>query len=389
MSEKINCRHCGASVHIIKKHLEQAHPDLSLAAYQSLYPGAPLLSDEALSLLKQKAAQGATQPPAQAATVAANYSGAAAYSSEKKAFHEIFNLGEIKAAMSNASGKPIPITVLSGVGSPDMVPEVDEQYVFDIDELKNAMLAIELKKPLYVYGHKGSGKTEMLEQIAARTGRPMVRVQHTMNTEESHVVGQWAVKNGETVFHLGPLAMAMVNGWLYLADEYDFALPSMTSVYQAVLEGKPLYIKEAPPELRLIKPHPNFRFAATGNTNGSGDETGLYQGTNVQNSANYDRFGVVIAKTYLVKEIEIKIIRGRTGIKEEDAKRMVEFANLVRTAFHDGKISDTVSPRTLINATQIGVARGSFRQGLTLSFTNKLSSIDRKVVEDIAQRVFA
>lgn len=49
----------------------------------------------------------------------------------------------------------------------------------------------------------------------------------------------------------------MKHGWMYLADEYDFAQPNVLSVYQAVLEGKPLYIKEADAANRVIKPHPN------------------------------------------------------------------------------------------------------------------------------------
>jgi cobaltochelatase CobS len=389
---KITCKLCGAQVHVMKKHLQDHHQNVSLADYEAQFPGEPTLSPRAQKLMEEelKKRQGAAAPAAPApAAVSATYTGLAAYKAEKKALHEVFALGNVKAAMSSTSNNPIPITVLKDVGAPDMVPKTDDGYVFDIDELKNVMLAMELNIPTYVYGHKGAGKSELFEQIAGRTGRPAIRLQHTINTEEVHIVGQWIVKEGETVFNLGPLPQAMMNGWVYIADEYDFALPSVTSVYQAVLEGKPLYIKDAPHELRLIKPHPNFRFCATGNTNGSGDETGLYQGTNVQNSANYDRFGMMIHKQYMPKQAEEKIIRNRVGLAADDAKRMVEFATLVRTAYSDGKISDTISPRALINAGRIGVARASFRQGLSLAFINKLSSVDRKVVDDIAQRVFA
>lgn len=157
---------------------------------------------------------------------------------------------------------------------------------------------------------------------------------------------------------------------------------------KAVLEGKPLIIKEADSANRIIKPHPNFRFVATGNTNGSGDETGLYQGTNLQNSANYDRFGMVVNKQYLNKKNESIILQKKVGLVSADADKMAEFAALVRESYDGGKISDTISPRTLIYAATIGIARGNFHQGLQCSFINKLTAVDRETCSGLAQRIF-
>lgn len=392
MSDKIKCELCNAEVHAVQMHLKNDHPGVTIEDYIRDYPDAPLMSELAKAKLAEKRAAkapAAEEPKLEmAGTAAASVStlvpkGAVV----KKAFHEVFALGSAKAARSS-KGDPIPISVIGNPDTPDMVPISSDDYVYDIDELKNVILAVELNIPCYVWGHKGSGKSELFEQIAARTGRGFMRVQHTVNTEESHIVGQWTVKDGHTVFELGPLPLAMINGWTYCADEYDFALPSVLSVYQAVLEGKALVIKEADAANRIIKPHPNFRFVATGNTNGSGDETGLYQGTNIQNSANYDRFGMVIHKQYMKKAAESLILQNRVGLVKEDADKMVEFAGLVREAYDGAKISDVVSPRTLIYAAKIGVKRGSFRQGITLSFINKLSKVDREVVDGLAQRIF-
>ncbi|MPQ56339.1 MoxR family ATPase [Duganella sp. FT27W] len=398
---KIECKLCGAQVHVMQKHLLDNHPEYTPASYQEEFPGAPMLSD----LAKQKVAESNAAKAAAAAQQAQNDAGqvhmaasaapAASVASVvprgtivKKPLHEVFDLGAAKAALS-AKGTPIPISVLTAHDHQDMVPEVSSIYVYDINELKNVILGLECSIPVYVHGHKGTGKSELLAQVAARTNRPQIRVQHTANTEESHIVGQWTVKGGETVFALGPLAEAMKHGWIYCADEYDFGMPSVLAVYQPVLEGKALVIKEAPPELRIIKPHRDFRFVATGNTNGSGDETGLYQGTLIQNSANYDRFGMVIHKKYMDKKAEVRILMGRCGLTEKDAEKMVEFATTVREAYDGAKLSDTISPRTMIYASEIGVKRGSFREGLALSFLNKLTTVDREVADGLAQRIFS
>ena len=104
------------------------------------------------------------------------------------------------------------------------------------------LMAIELNMPLLVFGHKGTGKTTDLLQIAARTGRRVMRVQHTGNTEESHITGQYVVRGGDLHFQMGVLAVAMQRGLMYIADEYDFARPEVLAVYQPVLEGEPLVI---------------------------------------------------------------------------------------------------------------------------------------------------
>jgi cobaltochelatase CobS len=390
MTDKITCQLCNAQIYSVQLHLKNDHPEETLKGYIAKFPEAPLMSEMAKQKLAEKRAVKAVSEERMlemAGTAASVTKLIPSGSVIKKALHEVFNLGNVKAAKSS-KGDPILISVITSGDFPDMVPAASDDYVYDIDELKNVILALELNIPCYVWGHKGSGKSELFEQIAARTGREFMRVQHTVNTEESHIVGQWTVKGGHTVFELGPLPLAMINGWMYSADEYDFMLPSVSSVYQAVLEGKPLMIKEADAANRIIKPHPNFRFVATGNTNGSGDETGLYQGTNIQNAANYDRFGMVIHKQYMKKAAESQILQNRVGLVKEDADKMVEFAGLVREAYDGAKISDVISPRTLIYAAKIGVKRGSFRQGITLSFINKLSKIDREVCDGLAQRIF-
>jgi cobaltochelatase CobS len=181
----------------------------------------------------------------------------------------------------------------------------------------------------------------------------------------------------------------MKHGWVYCADEYDFGMPSVLAAYQPVMEGKPLIIKDAPPEWRVIEPHPNFRFVATGNTNGGGDETGLYQGTQIQNAANYSRFAVTKQVGYMDAKIEAAVVAGKSGIRMQEANQIVDYAQKIRTAFAGGQISNTVSPRELINAALFGVVTGgNWREGLALAFANRLSPTDREVCDQYAQRLF-
>jgi len=389
VDDKIVCQIDGAMVHSIQIYLKNNHPDWTMERYVREYPDAPVLSEYAKQLVARKAAEAATPAPAAPASIQANLT-TVALTTKNAVFHDLFELGNAPAAL-NAQGKPINVTTLEGHDDQSLVylPEIDKGFVFNIDLLKKVIVGFELNMPTYLWGFHGTGKTTILEQAAARTRRPFIRVQHTINMQESDILGQWTVRDGSTIFQLGPLPMAMINGWVYCADEYDFSMPSVLAVYQPVLEGKALLIKDAPPQYRKIEPNPNFRFTATGNTNGVGDETGLYQGTLVQNAANYSRFKITEEVEYMEAKIEESVVMGRAGIGRQDATRIVKFANEVRKMFREGKLTMTVSPRELITAALLGKAfGGNWPVGIELAFSNRLSRVDKRTVAEYMQRVF-
>ena len=384
---RFECKRCGARVHAIYIHLRDDHAnDMSVAEYQSTYPGTPIFSAVALARLEEgRIAKENAAKIAMTDTVSTDNCSAP----KTVMFHELFGLGKSAATMG-ASGNPIPIEVLAvNPETASMIPEIDRNYVFNLDVLKILLMGIGMKIPTYLWGHSGVGKTTMFEQLCARTNRPLFRAQHTANMEEEHIVGGWRLRDGHTHFELGPLPLAMKNGWIYLADEYDFARPEVSSVYQAVLEGKPLVIKEADPANRVIRPHPNFRIIATGNTNGQGDDSGLYAGTNLQNAANYERFGIVEQMPYMDAALESRLVAAQARIPIVDAQKLVDYANKIRTEFKGGRMGNPISPRSLIYAGQIGVAKQNYRIGLEKSYINRLTPTDREVASQLAQRVFA
>lgn len=379
----VKCLIDGVWVHSIAAYLPRAHPGVTVEQYQATYPDAGLKSAALIGAQARAADKAVTYDSAVLVKLPT------ATKSTKKPFADVFGLGGAPGA-KNKRGEPIMIDVL---GNPepewaDYVPDKDENYIHPIDVLKAVMMGCAMNKPVLLWGMHGTGKTSVIEQFCAETNRPIMRVQHTVSTEEAHVLGQYVVKNGSTVFEPGPLAICMRYGLYYLADEYDFALPSVISVYQPVLEGKRLIIKEAPPEWRVVKPHPNFRFGATGNTNGGGDETGLYQGTQMQNAASYSRFGITVEVPYMDEAQETGVVASQGGIHEPDARKLVQFAKHVRDSYYRGDIGVTVSPRELISAAQLGRALGGeWRQGLALAYTNRLNKVDKIAVLEVVQRI--
>ena len=310
--------------------------------------------------------------------------------------NKIFGV-RLGAATKNGKGEAIKLEVLEDRtdGTEQFLAAEDPNYVFPIDDAVSLAMALDgrVKMNALLWGLHGSGKSTLAEQVARRTNRPSVRVQHSVDTEASDIVGQWALEGDKTVFHYGPLARAMRDGLVYIADEYDFALPNVLAVYQAVLEGNPLFIKQAPEHMALVKPHKDFRFIATGNTNGSGDETGLYQGTQIQNAANYSRFGLSIKIDYQKPEAEKEIISKRVGaMPEADQNNLMEFVKLVRNGYEDKSITNTISTREIIAVARLAILRGregpNWDYAIKHAFTNRMSSVDSAAINAIAQRVF-
>ena len=402
--ETILCMIDNAKVHSIKIPLREKYPETwTLDKYKEKYPDAPLLSPKAARLIEERSkkgknkAIGSSTHDEQAKTVgffAKDLQRDGIVSSEltktQQHFHEVFQLGNAALAFTTG-GNPISISVFCGHTdiALDYLPTPNDNYVYDIDLLKDIIVGFEISAPIYLWGMHGTGKTTILQQAAARTGRPFVRVQHTMNMQESDVLGQWTVRDGSTYYQPGPLIMAMMNGWVYCADEYDFAMPAVAAVYQPVLEGQNLIVKDAPSHYRRIVPHPEFRFVATGNTNGTGDETGLYAGTQIMNAANFSRFEITREVKYMSAEHEMEILISQMKMMKDDARRFVEVANTVREAFSEGKISTTISTRELISSARLGIIfGGKWLKGLDLAFCSRLSRVDAETVKGLIQRVF-
>ena len=73
--------------------------------------------------------------------------------------------------------------------------------------------------PIFVTGLSGNGKTLMIEQVHAKLGRELIRVNITVETDEDDLLGGFRLINGETRFVPGPVIEAMERGCTLLLDE--------------------------------------------------------------------------------------------------------------------------------------------------------------------------
>ena len=255
---------------------------------------------------------------------------------------------------------------------------------------------------LFVTGPSGCGKSSTLREWCARTGTPCYQVTANGRLEFQDLVGRVALESDgkggtRTSFVYGPLAQAMKTGGLFLLDELDLLDPSVCAGLNGVLDGSGLMIPENAGE--YIAPHPAFRFAATGNSSGSGDSSGAYAGVMVQNMALMDRFTVVRAD-WLPRRRESALVASVPGgASGETLELMMNFAESIRAEQGPLGISKPLTTRSMRRWSAYIAAYGSrpaaalggrspVAAALMDAWASGLGEADAASVSETYQRVF-
>lgn len=299
------------------------------------------------------------------------------------------------------SGKPTGTKVMGYDRPSPFTPKINHNYVFHESSRDIIVWLIAPPSPLYVCGVSGSGKSSCINQLAARLNYPVFEVTGHNRLEFQDLAGHHTVQNGNMTFEYGPLALAMKYGGLFLLNELDLLEPSTATGLNGILDGQPLCIPENGGE--LIDPHPMFRFAATANTNGASDETGLYQGTLRMNMALMDRF-TVVEVSYPKPEAELQVLgKAAPNLPAQIREKMVELANEVRRLFMgengygSNSIEITFSTRTLLRwadltlryqpLVQQGIQPVSYALDRALGF--RATRETRAMLHELVQRIFS
>ena len=294
-------------------------------------------------------------------------------------------------------------TVVKGYEQPcAYTPAIDPEYVFQESSRDIIVWLLNLGEPLYVFSPVGCDKTSCIKQLAARLNYPVFEVTGHGRLEFSDLAGHLTVQHGNMTFQYGPLALAMRYGGICLVNEIDLTAPEVAAGLNSVLDGAPLCIAENGGE--LVTPHPMFRFVATANTNGGGDETGLYQGVQRQNLAFADRF-MLCEMGYPDSEVEKALLRKRfPTLPKTLCATMVKYANDVRKLFMGESSSSnlvnaievTFSTRSLLRWAELTVRfQPLAKQGiqpvtyaLDRALAYRASRETRAMLHELAQRHF-
>lgn len=235
-----------------------------------------------------------------------------------------------------------------------LVPRRDPLYV-PFGDFKDVEVILASKNffPLFVVGMSGNGKTFMIEQAASRTGRPLIRIQMSRETDEDDLIGGFRLVNGETKFIKGPAIRAMEQGAVLLIDEADRSDPGKVMCLQGILEGKPYYIKKTG---ELIVPVEGFTVVATANTKGRGSDDGRYVAAGILDDAWLERFPITIEQMFPISAIETRILNGYlcagrdcTDEDRDFVTHLIAWSSIIRKTFDEQAIDEVISTRRLVH----------------------------------------
>ena len=239
--------------------------------------------------------------------------------------------------------------------------------------------------PMFITGMSGNGKTLMVEQVCAVQHRECIRVNISIETDESDLVGGPTLVDGNVVYRDGPVITAMKRGAILLIDEVDRGSNKLMCL-QGILEGKPYYNKKSG---EYIYPKEGFNVIATANTKGFGSEDGKFL-AQILDSAFLERFYITVEQEFPDSKVELKILRPLLN-DDDFAENLVKWADIIRKTYAEGGIDEVISTRRLVHiaktytifkdrqkAIQLCVSR--FDQETKDSFLDLYSKVDGKEV---------
>ena len=240
--------------------------------------------------------------------------------------------------------------------------------------------------PVFITGMSGNGKTLMVEQVCATLKRECIRVNISVETDESDLIGGPTLIDGNVVYRDGPVMTAMKRGAILLIDEVDRGSNKLMCL-QGILEGKPYFNKKSG---EYIYPKRGFNVVATANTKGRGSEEGRYL-SQILDDAFLERFNITVEQEYPESKVELKILKPLLN-DDEFAENLVKWADVIRKTFAEGGVDEIVSTRRLVHiaktysifkdrqkAIQLCVNR--FDQETKDSFLDLYTKVDIKVAE--------
>lgn len=222
--------------------------------------------------------------------------------------------------------------------------------------------AYALRLPLILKGPTGCGKTRFVEYMAWRLGRPLVTLACNEDMTTSDLVGRYLLDAQGTVWHDGPLTLAVRHGAICYLDEVVEARQDTTVVIHPLTDSRRILPLDKKGE--LVRAHPDFQLVVSYNPGYQSHAKDMKQSTR-------QRFGS-LEFDYPDAGTEAEIVAHESGIGLDVAQKLVGVAARSRALKGRG-LDEGISTRMLIYAAMLIRDGMDPQQGCALAMTRSLT----------------
>jgi len=200
--------------------------------------------------------------------------------------------------------------------------------------------------PMMLKGPTGCGKTRFIEYMAYRLNKPLITVSCHEDMTASDLVGRYLLDGEGTVWHDGPLTLAVRYGAICYLDEIVEARQDTTVVIHSLTDDRRVLPLEKRNE--LVSAHPDFQMVISYNPGYQSVLKDLKESTK-------QRFSALDFK-YPEMSLEADIVAHESGAPLDVAVKLVNIAQRSRNLKGFG-LDEGASTRALIYAGKL-VNRG-------------------------------
>ena len=214
------------------------------------------------------------------------------------------------------------------------------------DEIAVFEAAFSERLPVMLKGPTGCGKTRFVEHMAWRLAKPLVTVAAHEDMTASDLAGRYLLEPDGTVWHDGPLTMAVRYGAICYLDEIVEARQDTTVVIHPLTDDRRVLPLEKRGE--LVRAHPDFQLVISYNPGYQSVLKDLKESTK-------QRFGAMDFG-YPPAPIEAEIVAHEAKIERAMADKLVAIGERSRNLKGHG-LDEGASTRMLIQAGRL-IAHG-------------------------------
>jgi nitric oxide reductase NorQ protein len=196
--------------------------------------------------------------------------------------------------------------------------------------------------PLMLKGPTGCGKTRFVEHMAWRLRRPLITVACHEDMTAADLAGRYLLSAEGTVWHDGPLTMAVRHGAMCYLDEIVEARQDTTVVIHPLTDNRRVLPLDRKGE--LVAAHPDFLLVVSYNPGYQSAVKDLKESTK-------QRF-VAIDFSYPLPEAEAAIVAHEAAIDMSTAADLVRIATSTRNLRGRG-LAEGASTRMIVHAARL------------------------------------